>query len=167
MNYEEIKLTRDDRRAKAIAGYWYHVKYNQKHVIKKAEITGKALKFGLDYLRIEEPPSIEFFYSDNHSHLGLHGRYDFIEKKIFIKGDSFAAKLELILFHELVHHKQFECGFIKNKGQSFFWKKSLAKGNSYEVETEKQYRSSPHEIQARAISENMLEKWDLVYKKWY
>jgi len=123
----------------------------------------EVIFFAQDYLKIKNMPDIGFF---ENAFSNQSGNYDsenkFVNINIALLGDLEKHSLRILetLFHELVHHVQFEKGILKNANGIYFWKKRKAKGKGYKISSWKDYFNSPHEIQARAISKNMLKEYE-------
>ena len=116
------------------------------------------IKFALEFLKIKNPPTFKTRI------LGTSesGCYNFETQTVIInKNPCYSGNISETLFHELVHHKQWEEGWLKiqqiNNDTIYFWKKKKTKGKGYKLDNYKSYYNSPHEIQARDLSKRMLE----------
>jgi hypothetical protein len=90
----------------------------------------EALQFGVNYLKIKDKPTVVFYHGID------------------------------IRFHELVHCKQYEVGWLKQNKEDetiFYWKNKNTKGKGYKIKEWKHYWNSPHERQARDVAKNMLK----------
>lgn len=119
-----------------------------------------ALGWACVYLGIKKKPEI-FFKKEVSTILG---RYNSETNVIVIQQGRPEKETLNTLFHELVHCKQFEQGWLKIKGETYFWKKSRPQGNGYTIEEYADYYNSPHERQARDVAKNMTNKYQDVLK---
>lgn len=114
--------------------------------------------YALRYLKINNAPNIEF--TDLKS---IDGCFQHSTNTVYINKNLPSESSTLILFHELVHCKQHEIGWLKYHSELplYFWKKRNTLGRGRLITSEfKEYYSRPHEIQARDISKNMIINWN-------
>lgn len=130
--------------------------------VSDEEIWNKALEFAHKYLKIKEMPQIGFY--EDPFNTNRKGNYDsknqWININLCLPPKEWQDRdLQLIhtLFHELVHHKQVEIGWLKMQDNLYFWKKNNTKGQGYYLDSFIKYFNSPHEQQARSISNHMIK----------
>lgn len=119
-----------------------------------------SLIFAKTYLKLGRSPNL-IKIGVNATYGNVRGYYSSNDLTIYVASYLKEQAFYETFFHELVHFKQHQAGWLKETKDSdgksiYFWKKSNTRGKGYQITCRKTYRKAPHEVQARDLAKRML-----------
>jgi len=122
----------------------------------------KVINWAMNALNIKTDVAFAYLPND----IKKSGCYLSAKKVIGISRNINGDKLLETIFHELVHHKQYEINKVQVFAGQLFWRKSNGNYTTLLVQDIKEdfktYWNSPHEVQARKISKKMLNNYKIM-----